>query len=177
MSTVACGGRGKGKGKWREANGRRQLPTVIHPAIMPNPPLKRVVINAGCGKAWAACGRCGSGPPLPCGVCLCVRLPAGERRVVPSRLKEYDGWYLRVYARVRLLRRGSPTCGWGGWLHTRWVGGDEGEFLNICRRLVRVGQLFLAYKCCFCPLAPLPRRHQQCSTQSLFQDWAPRTRK
>ena len=30
---------GKGKGKWREANRRRQLQTAIHPGVMPNPPL------------------------------------------------------------------------------------------------------------------------------------------
>ena len=29
---------GKGKGKWREANGRRQLETAIKPGVMPAPP-------------------------------------------------------------------------------------------------------------------------------------------
>ena len=28
---------------------------------------------------------------------------------VPERLKGYVGWYLRVYVRVRLLRRGSSN--------------------------------------------------------------------
>ena len=42
--------------------------------------------------------------------------------------QEACGRYARVYVRVRRLRRGSSTRGWGGgWLSTRWVGGEGGQ--------------------------------------------------
>ena len=35
---------------------------------------------------------------------------------LPSRLREYTGWYPREYVRAHLLRRRSSTRGWGGGL-------------------------------------------------------------
>ena len=37
--------RGKGKGKWREADGGRQLQTAIQPGVMP--PSRRIMRTAG----------------------------------------------------------------------------------------------------------------------------------
>ena len=48
-----------------------------------------------------------------------------------------NGWYFWVYARVPLLRRESSTHGQVGWLHTRWVRGEEGKF----KKLREVGSL------------------------------------
>ena len=48
---------------------------------------------------------------------------ATEQESVPWRLNEYAGWSFRVCVRVRLLRRESFTCGWGGWLSGHWGGG------------------------------------------------------
>ena len=42
---------------------------------------------------------------------------------MPSRPGEYAGWRFRVYILVHPLE--SSTCGYGGWLSTRWVGGEE----------------------------------------------------
>ena len=52
---------------------------------------------------------------------------------VPSRLNEYAGWYFQVYARVRLLRRQSSTCGSLGWVPTHWDGSQEGGFKKTAR--------------------------------------------
>ena len=40
MGTAPTEGKvqGKDKGKWYEANGRRQLQTAMHVGVMPNPP-------------------------------------------------------------------------------------------------------------------------------------------
>ena len=56
---------------------------------------------------------------------------SGSSGCVPSGLSEYAGWYFRVYVRVHLLRRESPTR--GGWLSTHWVGDEGGRFKNCDR--------------------------------------------
>ena len=48
-------------------------------------------------------------------------------------LYEYDGWYFRVYVRLRLLRREYATRGWVGWLPAL-LGGLRGEGSKIARR-------------------------------------------
>ena len=75
----------------------------------------------------------------------------------------------------------------GGWVstHWHWVGGEGGGFKKRkwgpARLLLPVeGKLPFArggrnsgpatHKGCICPLAALPRRRRQCSTQSLSQD-------
>ena len=52
----------------------------------------------------------------------------------PSTLSEYAGWYFWVYVLVGLLRGECSTQGWGGWLSTHWVGGEEGGFKKKCER-------------------------------------------
>ena len=44
---------------------------------------------------------------------------------VPSRRSGYAGWYLRGYVCVRLLRRGSTTCGLGGGCPPVGLGGSK----------------------------------------------------
>ena len=74
-------------------------------------------------------------PPLEmlsCGAKLCpwahisvlsgafIRMEVGGGGI---RLQEYAAWYLWVYVRVRLLRRGSSAHEAGVWLPTHGVGG------------------------------------------------------
>ena len=70
---------------------------------------------------------------------------------VPKMLKGYASWYFWVYARVRLLRRESSTCGQVGGLPTRWVGGETGRFKKLREvgsqwGLTAKGKLFLLCK-------------------------------
>ena len=65
MDTAAYGGRGfRGKGKWREANRRRQLQTAIRPGVMPNPPIRESAV-------WIA-GEGGQSPVVPSGFYGCA---------------------------------------------------------------------------------------------------------
>ena len=53
---------------------------------------------------------------------------------MPSGLSDDAGWYFRLCGCVRLLRRESPTCGWGGVFPPVWVGGEEGGGKRDCER-------------------------------------------
>ena len=109
---------------------------------------------------------------------LCTGVGVSRSRIgqLATEVKENAGWYFPVYVRVRLLQRASSTCGSVAGLSTRraeegglncerWVAcwapeqpGEDGFYR------VRVGQLSHSHKCCFYPLASLPRRRRQCST-------------
>ena len=52
---------------------------------------------------------------------------------VPSKPKEYAGWYFRVDVRVRLLGRESSACRWGGGWHEACQGLVKGYLKGLSR--------------------------------------------
>ena len=101
MGAAACGG--KGKGKWREANRRRQLQTATQPAGMPTPP------------------RFAPSPPKPIthsgGTVDGGGAGATERQFRRTGVRALTHWGLPLGGRPNLNQRSAPTewaSAWGG---------------------------------------------------------------